>query len=415
MGQEGWSISMAQLPQFEHAQPFNAFAQGRAMRQDEDYANSRNALAQMEVQNEPARMQQQNKLAGLQTEGAQMGIDAERAKQGYARLKQALDSGNPKAYVLQREPELAALLQKQGVDLASVDDETAARVIDGFAREYAGKAGMLPEQPAQMTPYEQAQIDLKRDQMNAPKTMSPYEQARIDIENKKLAQPAAPKEQFVPLTPQEIEAAGLPAGTSAQKSSASGKIDVLSKKDTTAALSQKDATVAKIKLNQLKVARQQLDNVRSKFLGAKDKATGQRAGGIKGTIHAGKGQGWIPSEPGQAFDKAVDTMRGSITAITRVPGVGSMSDWEGKIDQAKFPARGDYETITEDQIEALDQLLSTVESGYTELISGNAAAQDAMGGAQSSGQPVQVKSPQEAMALPPGTVFITPDGRRKVR
>lgn len=29
--------------------------------------------------------------------------------------------------------------------------------------------------------------------------------------------------------------------------------------------------------------------------------------------------------------------------------------------------------------------------------------------------PVRVQTPQEAMALPPGTVFVTPDGRRKVR
>jgi hypothetical protein len=236
---------MEVMAQLEYAQPFNAFAQGRAMRQDEDYANSRNALAQMEVQNEPARMQQQNKLAGLQTEGAQMGIDAERAKQGYARLKQALDSGNPKAYVLQREPELAALLQKQGVDLASVDDETAARVIDGFAREYAGKAGMLPEQPAQMTPYEQAQIDLKRDQMNAPKTMSPYEQARIDIENKKLQQPTKGAARFVTMSPEEVKSAGLPDGTSAQRNEETGQINVIGKPgkgattDNTAATEQK--------------------------------------------------------------------------------------------------------------------------------------------------------------------------------
>lgn len=30
-------------------------------------------------------------------------------------------------------------------------------------------------------------------------------------------------------------------------------------------------------------------------------------------------------------------------------------------------------------------------------------------------QPVRVRTPDEAKALPPGTVFITPDGRRKVR
>lgn len=32
-----------------------------------------------------------------------------------------------------------------------------------------------------------------------------------------------------------------------------------------------------------------------------------------------------------------------------------------------------------------------------------------------SDQPVQVKTPQEAAALAPGTIFITPDGRRKIR
>lgn len=31
------------------------------------------------------------------------------------------------------------------------------------------------------------------------------------------------------------------------------------------------------------------------------------------------------------------------------------------------------------------------------------------------GQIVRVRTPEDAMALPPGTVFITPDGRRKVR
>jgi hypothetical protein len=37
------------------------------------------------------------------------------------------------------------------------------------------------------------------------------------------------------------------------------------------------------------------------------------------------------------------------------------------------------------------------------------------GNANSSAGPVKVNTPAEAMALPPGTVFITPDGQRKVR
>lgn len=132
------------MPRQQLFSPGNAFIQGRAAAQQYRAGEQRNALAQMEIDNAPAQMQRRNRLGELQVEGAEMGIDVERAKIGYARLKQALDSGDPKAYVLQREPDLVAKLQQQGVDLASLDNDTAARVIDGFAREYAGKAGMLP-------------------------------------------------------------------------------------------------------------------------------------------------------------------------------------------------------------------------------------------------------------------------------
>lgn len=132
------------MPRQQLFSPANAFIQGRAAGQQFRANEQRNALAQMELDNAPAQMQRRNRLVELQVEGAEMGIDVERAKLGYARLKQALDSGDPKAYVLQREPDLVAKLQQQGIDLASLDNDTAARVIDGFAREYAGKAGMLP-------------------------------------------------------------------------------------------------------------------------------------------------------------------------------------------------------------------------------------------------------------------------------
>jgi hypothetical protein len=132
------------MAQLEHAQPFNAFAQGRALRQDEDYANSRNKLAQIETDAAPERIRQENALSGLRVKGAQMDIDAATANTGYTKLKQALGSGNPREYVLRHEPALAQKVAELGVDLRSADDETVAEVLDGLAREYAGKAGIAP-------------------------------------------------------------------------------------------------------------------------------------------------------------------------------------------------------------------------------------------------------------------------------
>lgn len=222
-----------------------------------------------------------------------------------------------------------------------------------------------------------------------------------------------PGSQFTALTPDEVAKVGLPPGTSAQRDTRTGKIDVLSKRDNTATLSQKDATTARMKINTVALARKQLEDIRSAFLGKKDpKDPNKRSGGIKGTFSAGPGQGYLPTEGGNSFDAAVDQMRSTLTALTRVPGVGAMSDYETKLDQAKFPSRKNYEGVTEQQINALEDQLALIENGYRGLL-GDTEQQGSQQPAQ--GQPVQVRSAAEAAALPPGTIFITPDGRRKVR
>lgn len=171
--------------------------------------------------------------------------------------------------------------------------------------------------------------------------------------------PPATPTSFRALTPAEIQAAGLPPGTSAQLDTATGKIEVLSKRDTTGGLSQKDATTAKMKLNTVSVARRQLANIRNRFAG------------IRNSVSAGPfGQGKIPTEGGRAFDRAVDQMRSTLTALTRVPGVGAMSDYETKLDQAKFPTRNEYESVTEQQIADLDNMLNAIEAGYRDLLNG---------------------------------------------
>lgn len=353
------------MPRIIPPDPFGSFLQGRQARQQEDYTNTRNALARMELENAPAEMQRRNKLADMQVQSAEMGIDRERAMQGYTRLRQALDSGNPRQYVLQREPELAAKLRSAGVDLASVDDETALQVLDGFAREYAGKAGIAPAAPAgPMSPQGRIGADVKggyltQEQADAALNpgMTPYQRERLEIERQKLNQkPQAGN--FRALTPDEVQQAGLPPGTAAQVGP-DGKIDVLSKRDTSATLSQKDATTAKQKLTTIQLAKKQIADIKAAF-----------QTGTQGTNAFGPVQGYIPTQKGKKFDAAVDRMRSTLTALTRVPGVGAMSDYETKLDQAKFPNRKAYESVTAEQIQGIEDMLALIENGYTNLLSG---------------------------------------------
>lgn len=124
--------------------PVNAFIQGRAARQQYDAGETRNALAQMELDNAPQEMAARNRLLDVQTQSAEQGLSAEKAKFAYTTLKQAIDSGNPRAFVLQNVPDLASNLQRQGIDLQSMDDAQAAQLVDGLARKYAGEAGIAP-------------------------------------------------------------------------------------------------------------------------------------------------------------------------------------------------------------------------------------------------------------------------------
>lgn len=137
------------------------------------------------------------------------------------------------------------------------------------------------------------------------------------------------------------------------------------------ALSSTDATRAKIKLNSISLARKQLAQAKKNFEA------------IRNTFSAGPGADKVMyTQAGKVFDKSVDTMRGTISGLTRTPGVGAMSDYETKLDQAKMPNRGEYEAATAEQIAGLELLLNEMEAGYRELLGGapSAAPPSAGGG-----------------------------------
>lgn len=206
-------------------------------------------------------------------------------------------------------------------------------------------------------------------------------QTRFDANGKQIANVAAESKEgpeWEDLTPEQIVSAGLPAGTAAQRNRKTHAINVLSKRDNTGVLSQKDATTAKMKLNTVQLARNQLNAIKEAF---------QTGRGGMGPNAFGPGQGMLPTQAGKMFDSRVDQMRSTLTALTRVPGVGAMSDYETELDQSKFPKRDDYETVTADKLQQLDNMLALIENGYTDLLSGGATQQPEQPTAPAGGGP----------------------------
>jgi hypothetical protein len=116
--------------------------------------------------------------------------------------------------------------------------------------------------------------------------------------------------------------------------------------------SNKDAQIAQTKLASIKAAKDQLQKVKDNF------------SKLKGTMSAGLGGNLLPTEEGKLFDASVDTMRGLIQGVMKTPGLGSQSDYDAKLDQAKIPSRGNYENVTQQQIDDLEQIINTMEQGY---------------------------------------------------
>lgn len=237
-----------------------------------------------------------------------------------------------------------------------------------------------------------------------PESLARFSQSGNWADLQRMApKPEKAPEQWKTLTPEEVAASGLPAGTSAERNVQTNETRLLSKRDTTASLSQKDATNARLKLNQLSVAKQQLSALRQSF----DE-------GRQGMNAFGPGQGMLPTQAGKLFDARVDQLRDTIASITRVPGIGAQSDYEARLSQAKMPARTEYETVTEDKIRGLEDMLALIENGYAGLLSGGTAEPSAPSiSPRSTGQPVQVQSDADYDALPSGAEFVGPDGVRR--
>lgn len=123
--------------------------------------------------------------------------------------------------------------------------------------------------------------------------------------------------------------------------------------------SPKEVNTAKLKLGSLSLAKAQLQALRDYY------------SEIKNTTMAGPESGLYPSgfrEKANLFDTAVDNIRNTIGALTRIPGIGAMSDYETRLAASQLPSRFRRERSIEESISNLENLISATESGYSDIL-----------------------------------------------
>jgi len=329
----------------------------KAMRRDGENDKLRQAYIGEQIQNAQQTRSQQAQT--FDTENQQR-----LARTHWLSAQAVVNSQDPVATARQLAPEMVTAFEQQhgAGTFERLPPEVVKQIAQMGMQESAAKAG-INLQPDANTKYAADQRRAMDEQNFGQQKELAGLQHGYRMSEAAALNAQKPGRSFRALTPDEVAQAGLPAGTSAQIDETTGKIDVVSKRDNTNTLSQKDQTTARMKLNTVKLARQQLNAIKESF-----------DSGTKGLNAFGPVQGMLPTEAGHAFDRRVDQMRSTLTALTRVPGVGAMSDYETKLDQAKFPTRGEYEKVTQQQIADLDNMLNAVETGYNDLLSGGGTA-----------------------------------------
>ena len=145
--------------------------------------------------------------------------------------------------------------------------------------------------------------------------------------------------------------------------------------------------------------------------------------------HPGKAQGtgmssygnWIPGTSGKDFQNRVDQLKSGafLSAIDELRGMGSLSNAEGQTATAAI-TRMDTSTSEEEFNAALDDYEAIVKLGRDRAAKRlkapeDAAAPDAVPKAGLPTGPVTITNDAEYDALLPGTVFVGPDGKTRVK
>lgn len=97
----------------------------------------------------------------------------------------------------------------------------------------------------------------------------------------------------------------------------------------------------------------------------------ERLGSTLNDMNSGLVGGRVPGSlnaSANAYDKAVANLRTQIRQLTRTPGEGSISDWEGQLNELTLPGRTDTPEGRAQAIKDMRALVQGIRSGYQEMI-----------------------------------------------
>lgn len=368
-----------------------AYIGGRQARQQEDYGETRNALARMEAEQAPREIANRNALYARQEQQYTQEQAMQALTQGKAAAEHIAQHPQAKAFAAGQFPAFVQMAERQtGKPWDALTDQEVQAFAGDFAQQAAAKLGMSPAAPEAFTlkPGETRYVKgkplvtqpAKPGEADGGFTLSPG-QTRFGPDGKPIANVAAmppqadPKVQFAQADKLRDEFNKLSGEFIGVANSYQRILDSAADPSAAGDLS--------LIFNYMKVLDPGSTVREGEF------ATAQSAGSVPSQIVARynkilNGERLAPEQRTDFVNRAERLYK------------GQEARWSKTI-------KARYEKMAKDL---------GVDPKY--VVGDFGVPQQTAPGNQPQGE-VRVNSPQEAMALPPGTVFITPDGRRKVR
>jgi hypothetical protein len=384
------------------ADPFGSFIAGRAAKQDEQYADSRNALAQQDLETGALR----NKLAQQQYSQEQVQQALQKTAATASRLAQ---SQSPRQEA-QMYPEFIQGLIKQNPELAQADDEEWRQYLGFVAGQAQSQLGVGPAAPAgPMSPQGRVGADVKGGyltQEQGAAALAPKPDHFAEAEKGRNARAAAAlgaqggaQQTVATMTPEEVEAAGLPKGTVAQRA-ANGKINVIKKPDAAGGgvkLTEGDKR-ARITFNSTLNAEKDIEKIK----GTDTASFWNMLAGVS------PGSRWMQSDEYRQYEAA--GLRWAANLLYLKSGATATPDEIRSTWKQFFPQVGDGQGAKDQKKASRVQELNSVADAYG--LDKSQIPQDA---AQQAAPQSQGIDEQGYASLPSGTQYRAPDGSLRTK
>jgi hypothetical protein len=250
-----------------------------------------------------------------------------------------------------------------------------ARIPDGMGGEIAGyntpngfvPIGDAPASPA--LPYrvnlqglQPESVALARQQIEADmgRSLSDSEWAQISAPQAAPRigrNPPPQRAQFRQLSPQEVAAEGFPQGTIVERNTQTGETKVTRTPD---AGTLKEQREIRAKAPRLNAVVRSLSNI-SSALG--DLNAGASTMGLAGTGPIDQFVTGFTPEGGR-LNQAVSDLQANLMALTRVPGIGTQSDLETRLDSLRYPGLERGQAANNQALEGLAFFISDLADAY---------------------------------------------------